>query len=107
MPEVRHPAAGSRRGLCRLPGSKSQRVGILILGLVVAWVGFFYFGRPSVWVDNRSSNAVTFFVTDLGAGDAGWYKVPAHTVAHAGSDGLGSPAVRVNALGWNHVADHV
>jgi hypothetical protein len=104
MTEAAHPTAGPRRGLGRLPGTKWQRAGILVLGLIVAWVSFFYFGRPSVWVDNRSTSAVTFFVTHGGAGAAGWYQVPAHTVAHAGSDGLGSPDVRVNALGWDHVA---
>jgi hypothetical protein len=91
----------------RVLGGRWRRGGLAILGLVILAITFGYASRPSVWVDNRSSSAVTFFVTDLGAGDAGWYVVPAHTVAHAGSDGLGSPAVRVNALGWNHVADHV
>jgi hypothetical protein len=61
---------------------------------------------PSVWVDNRSSQSVAFFLTDLGSEAAGWFIVPPHTTAHAGSDGLGSTAVRANVLGWGHEAGH-
>jgi hypothetical protein len=62
---------------------------------------------PSVWVDNRSAEAATFFVDDLGTGPAPYYIVAAHTSAHVGSDGLGTREVRVNVLGWGHEAGNV
>jgi phage-related tail fiber protein len=62
----------------------------------------------SVWVENRSASAAAFFVTDNSDSPAGWYVVPAHTVAHAGSTGLRvSSDVRVNVLGWGHQERHV
>jgi hypothetical protein len=63
--------------------------------------------RPSVWVENRSSQAAAIFLTDLSDGPAGWFIVPAHTTAHAGSDGLRFSDVRANVLGWDHEAGHV
>jgi hypothetical protein len=64
-------------------------------------------GRPSVWVDNRSSQVATVFVTDDGSGPAAWYIVPAHSTVHLGSAGLGGPDVRANVLGWGHEAYQV
>jgi hypothetical protein len=79
-----------------------------LVATLVAGCGFTADDRPSVWVDNRSSVPATFFVTDNSLDHpAGWFVVPARTSAHAGSAGLGSPDVRVNALGWNHEANHV
>jgi hypothetical protein len=62
---------------------------------------------PSVWVDNESGSSAIFFVTDGSDTQPGWYIVPPHTTAHAGSTGLGSPDVTANVLGWGHVARHV
>jgi hypothetical protein len=77
--------------------------------LLVVSVGACDVGRPSVWVENDSPSVVAFFVDDLSmcCHQAGLYLVPAHTMAHIGSEGLGSSAVRVNVLGWMHEADHV
>jgi len=81
--------------------------GLLVVAIAIA-VGVGSASRPSVWVENRSSHEATFFVTDNSLDSAGgWYLVPAHTAAHAGSDGLGSPDVRVNVLGWRHEVNHV
>ena len=77
------------------------------LGVVAVAVAIAEASRPFVWVENRSSQEATFFVTDNSLKDAGWYVVPAHTSAHAGSNGLGSPDVRVNVLGWGHEVNHV
>ena len=62
---------------------------------------------PSVWVDNRSAQAATFFVYDLGSGATPYYIVPPHTTAHVGSDGLHTRDVLVNVLGWGHEERHV
>jgi hypothetical protein len=62
---------------------------------------------PSVWVENRSAQAATFFLDDLGAGPAPYYIVPPHATAHVGSEGLHTRDVVVNVLGWGHEADHV
>jgi hypothetical protein len=77
----------------------------------VLFVGFAACGmwsRPSVWIENRSAEQAVIFVTDNSLNNpAAWYVVPARTSVHAGSAGLGSPDVRVNLLGWQHVADGV
>jgi hypothetical protein len=80
---------------------------VAILAVAVSACALLSGPRPLVWVDNRSSEVAAIFVTDLGDGPAGWFIVPAHTTAHAGSDGLGSPDVRVNLLGWRHEAGNV
>jgi hypothetical protein len=80
---------------------------IAIVALVASACTLVSAARPSVWVDNRSSQAAAFFLDDLSTGPGGWFIVPAHTTAHAGSDGLGSTDVRVNVLGWGHEAGHV
>jgi hypothetical protein len=64
-------------------------------------------GRQSVWVEDRSAQRAAFFLDDLSTGPGGWFIVGAHTTAHAGSDGLGTTAVRANVLGWGHEAGHV
>jgi hypothetical protein len=57
--------------------------------------------HASVWVDNRSSHPVAFFVTDLSDQPAAWFVAPANSKAHTGSAGLHiSDAVRVNVEGW-------
>lgn len=76
-------------------------LGVLVSGCALAS------GRQSVWVDNRSSQPAAFFLDDLSTGPGGWFIVAAHMTAHAGSDGLGTPAVRANVLGWGHEARHV
>jgi hypothetical protein len=88
------------------------RVGlwIALVAMVAVVASACVFGsgaRQSVWVDNRSSQAAAFFLEDLSTGPGGWFIVPAHTTAHAGSDGLGSSAVRANVLGWGREAGHV
>jgi hypothetical protein len=80
---------------------------IVVLALLGGVTGCFDATRPSVWAENRSARDATFFVTDDSASPAAWYVVPAHTTAHAGSDGLGSSDVRVNVLGWAHEINHV
>jgi hypothetical protein len=80
---------------------------VAIVAVVASACVFGNSAAPSVWVDNRSSQSAAFFLTGLGAGPAGWFIVPPHTTAHAGSDGLGSTAVRANVLGWGHEANHV
>lgn len=77
---------------------------LTIAGVVMGACAVGTADRPSVWVENRSSQAAAFFVTDGSDAPAGWYIVPAHTIAHAGSDGLGSPDVRINVLGWGNDA---
>ena len=62
---------------------------------------------PSVWVENRSAQAATFFIYDLGSGPTSYYIVPPHTTAHVGSEGLHTHDVLVNVLGWGHEAAHV
>lgn len=79
----------------------------LAIVAVVVSACVFEGGGQSVWVENRSSQAAAFFLDDLSTGTAAWFIVPAHTTAHAGSDGLGTSAVRVNVLGWRHEANHV
>jgi hypothetical protein len=56
---------------------------------------------------NRSSEEVAFFVSDNSTSPAAWCVVGPNTAARAGSDGLGSPDVRVNVLGWRHEANNV
>jgi hypothetical protein len=60
-----------------------------------------------VWVENRSSQAVVFFVDDLGSDPAPYYVVPANTAARVGTPGLSTRDVRVNVLGWRHEANGV
>ena len=56
---------------------------------------------------NQSGEDVAFFVSDNSTTPAAWYVVAPHTSAHAGSAGLGSPDVTVNALGWRHEVNNV
>ena len=88
---------------------RSKPVSVLMATVALLAVSCAMYGpsETSVWVENRSPEAATFFVTDLSDGPAGWYIVPAHSTAHAGSTGLRFPAVRVNVLGWGHEAAHV
>jgi hypothetical protein len=87
---------------------RHSRLALMAIVAVVSSACVFGSGAaPSVWVDNRSSQSAAFFLTGLGDGPAGWFIVAAHTTAHAGSDGLGSTAVRANVLGWGHEANHV
>jgi hypothetical protein len=72
-------------------------VAVVVIGVAVSAAS-----RASVWVENRSAESVAFFVTDNSDGPAGYFVVPPHTTAHAGSDGIGlvSRDVRVNVLHW-------
>jgi hypothetical protein len=86
--------------------SSVTRLGVLafLLGTVAACSP----GRASVWVENRSSQRATIFVTDNSDQPAAWYLVAPSTTAHLGSGGLTiSPDVRVNLIGWRHEADGV
>ena len=87
--------------------SKPVSALLITVVLLAAACGMYGPSGTSVWVENRSPEAATFFVTDLSDGPAGWYIVPAHTTAHAGSTGLRFPAVRANVLGWGHEAGNV
>lgn len=78
-----------------------------VVSAAVAGIGAIGGSRPTVWIDNRSSQQVVVFVTDNGDGAAAWYIVPPKSAGHAGSAGLGSPDVRVNLLGWRHEENHV
>lgn len=69
-------------------GGRLHRALIVIVALVAVSSGIGGAVGTSVWVENRSSEAATFFV------------------AHAGSDGLRYPAVVANVLGWGHEANH-
>jgi hypothetical protein len=80
---------------------------LVAVALLVVSCAMYGPSRTSVWVENRSSEYATFFVTDLSDGPSGWYIVPAHTTAHAGSTGLRFSAVVANVLGWGHEANHV
>jgi len=62
---------------------------------------------PSVWVENRSADAATFFVDDLGSDSSPFYIVPPHTSARVSNPGLSTRDVRVNVLGWGHEVRHV
>ena len=89
------------------PEPALSRALLVIVALLAVSCGIGGAGRTSVWVENRSSETATFLVYDLSDGPAAWYMVPAHTTAHAGSDGLRFPAVVANVLGWGHEANHV
>jgi hypothetical protein len=80
-------------------------IALVLLGVSALGIAVSLASRASVWVKNDSSESVAFFVTDLSDGPGGYYVVPAHTTAHAGSDGIGltSRAVRVNVLRWREV----
>jgi hypothetical protein len=91
----------------RALGTRGRLLLLLPVALLVV-LGASYLSRPpSVWIENRSSQQGVVFVTDGSSRPAAWYVVPARTTVHAGSDGLGSPDVTVNLLGWQHEAGHV
>jgi hypothetical protein len=89
-----------------LPGSLAPKVAVAVV-IAVATGGCGISRPPSVWVENRSAQAATFFIYDLGAGPTPYYIVPPHTTAHVGSEGLHTRDVLVNVLGWGHEAAHV
>jgi hypothetical protein len=99
---ARFPWSGPKRFRC----SPARRLAIAVV-IAVATGGCGISHPPSVWVDNRSSQAATFFVYDLGSGPTPYYIVPPHATAHVGSEGLHTRDVLVNVLGWGHEADHV
>ena len=90
----------------RFPTSWARTVAVAVV-IAVMTGGCEIGSPPSVWVDNRSSQAATFFVYDLGPGSTPYYIVPPHTAAHVGSDGLHTRDVVVNVLGWRHEEGHV
>ena len=91
----------------RALGGRSRPLLLVPIVLLIV-LGASYLSRsPSVWIENRSSQQAVVFVTDDSARPAAWYVVPPHTTIRAGSDGLGSPDVRANVLGWRHEADHL
>lgn len=75
-------------------------VGVVVIGVAVSLAS-----RASLWVENRSADSVSFFVTDNSNAPGGYFVVPARTTAHVGSDGIGltSRDVRVNVLHWIEV----
>jgi hypothetical protein len=99
---ARFPWSGPKRFRC----SPARRIAIAVV-IAVAIGGCGISRPPSAWVDNRSSQAATFFLDDLSSGPAPYYIVRPHTSAHVGSDGLHTRDVRVNVLGWGHEAGHV
>lgn len=109
------PEGGSREGSIGR-NARSRRANaplfsarlIAVAGVVAVVTGACGVGSaPSVWVDNRSAEAATFFVDDLGSDAAPFYIVPPRTSAHIASPGLSSRDVRVNVLGWRHEEGHV
>ena len=88
------------------PGVPTRTAAVAVL-IAVATGGCGISRPPSVWVENRSAQATTFFIYDLGAGPTPYYVVPPHTTAHVGSEGLHTRDVLVNVLGWRHEEGHV
>jgi hypothetical protein len=92
----------------RRKGSPSWARLAAVVGVIAAVTGACGVGNPpSVWVDNRSAEAATFFVDGLGPDAGPFYIVPPHTSAHVANPGLGWVDVRVNVLGWRHEEGHV
>jgi len=95
--------------MIRVSSTLSRSIGSIgLIALVAGGLLGCDVAQASVWVENRSSAPVTFFVTDNSDRPTATYVVPADTMAHAGSAGLHiSRDVRVNVLGWQHEANHV
>jgi hypothetical protein len=66
---------------------------VAVVGVIAAVTGACGVGNPpSVWVDNRSAEAATFFVDGLSLDAGPYYIVPPRTSAHVASPGVSARA---------------